>query len=109
VRDHGRSGDGRETAVDVMSPLDSAFLRLEDRHTSLHIASIAIFDGPPPSYEEIAALLRAKLPLLPRYRQCVREVPLWLGQTFWVDDRHFSLQEIADRNIARYGLLPQEA
>ena len=85
-----------------MSPLDSAFLRLEDRRTSLHIASIAIFDGPPPSYEEIASLFRAKLPLLPRYRQCVREVPLWLGQPFWVDDLHFSL-----RNHLRHTALPR--
>ena len=46
------NGDG----MDVMSPLDSAFLRLEHRETSLHIASIGVFEGPPPVFEEIAAL-----------------------------------------------------
>jgi len=77
--------------VEVMSPLDSAFLRLEDRHTSLHIASIAIFDGPPPTYQEVTALFVAKLPKLPRYRQRVREVPLQLGRPVWVEDPKFSL------------------
>ncbi|HEY8674519.1 MAG TPA: wax ester/triacylglycerol synthase domain-containing protein, partial [Candidatus Dormibacteraeota bacterium] len=85
-----------------MSPLDSAFLRLEDRHTSLHIASIAVFDGPPPTYEEIAALFVAKLPMLPRYRQRVREVPLQLGRPVWVDDPQFSL-----RNHLRHTALPR--
>ncbi len=88
--------------MEVMSPLDSAFLRLEDRHTSLHIASIAVFDGPPPTYEEIAALFVAKLPMLPRYRQRVREVPLQLGRPVWVDDPQFSL-----RNHLRHTALPR--
>lgn len=78
--------------VEVMSPLDSAFLRLEDRHTSLHIASVAIFDGPPPSYAEVHAAYTSKLHLVPRYRQRVREVPFRLGRPVWVDDPHFSLR-----------------
>jgi diacylglycerol O-acyltransferase / wax synthase len=79
--------------MDVMSPLDSSFLRLENRNTSLHIASIAIFDGPPPGYDEMADLFTQKLPLLPRYRQRVREAPLWLGRPSWVDDPRFDLFE----------------
>jgi WS/DGAT/MGAT family acyltransferase len=79
--------------VQPLSPLDSAFLRLEDRHTSLHIASVAIFDGPPPTYAEIEALFAAKLPLLPRYRQVVREAPLWLGAPTWVDCANFALSD----------------
>jgi hypothetical protein len=39
--------------MEVLSPLDAAFLRLEDRTSSLHIASLAVFDGPPPSYDEL--------------------------------------------------------
>jgi WS/DGAT/MGAT family acyltransferase len=77
--------------VQLMSPLDSAFLRLEGPHTSLHIASIALFDGPAPSYEEIAALLVGKLSSLPRYRQRYREIPLRLGQPVWIDDPTFDL------------------
>ena len=78
--------------MEVMSPLDAAFLRLEDRSTSLHIASVAIFDGPPPTYAEIHAAYRSKLHLVPRYRQRVAEVPLHLGRPVWVDDPHFSLR-----------------
>jgi WS/DGAT/MGAT family acyltransferase len=78
--------------VEVLSPLDAAFLRLEDRSTSLHIASVAIFDGPPPAYEDMYAAFEAKLHLVPRYRQRVREVPLRLGRPVWVDDPHFSLR-----------------
>jgi hypothetical protein len=59
--------------VEVMSPLDSAFLRLEDRHTSLNIASIAIFDGPAPTPREIAAVFDSKLILLPRFRQRIED------------------------------------
>ncbi|MDT4926664.1 MAG: diacylglycerol O-acyltransferase / wax synthase [Pseudonocardiales bacterium] len=77
--------------MEVMSPLDSAFLRLEDRHTSLHIASIAIFDGPAPSTREMVAVFEGKLPLLPRFRQRVCEVPLHLGQPVWIEDPTFSL------------------
>jgi diacylglycerol O-acyltransferase len=78
--------------MEVMSPLDAAFLRLEDRNTSLHIASVAVFDGPPPSYAEMHAAFQSKLHLVPRYRQRVREVPLRLGRPVWVDDPHFSLR-----------------
>ena len=78
--------------MEVMSPLDAAFLRIEDRHTSLHIASLAIFDGPPPSYEQVHRAFLSKLHLVPRYRQRVVEVPLRLGRPVWVDDTHFSLR-----------------
>jgi diacylglycerol O-acyltransferase / wax synthase len=77
--------------VEVMSPLDSAFLRIEDRHTQLHIGSVAVFEGPPPAFPELLRLFAAKLHLVPRYRQRVQEVPLELGRPVWVDDPHFRL------------------
>ena len=77
--------------MDTLSPLDSAFLRLETGKTSLHIASVAIFDGPPPGYDQIASLFESRLPLLQRYRQVVREAPLRLGRPLWVDDPRFRL------------------
>lgn len=78
--------------MEVMSPLDSAFLRLETSRTSLHIASIAIFEGPPPGHDEILALFRRKLGGLPRYCQRIREVPLWMGRPVWVDDPQLDLR-----------------
>ena len=34
---------------------------------------------------------RRKLPLVPRYRQRVRFLPLDVGRPVWVDDEHFNL------------------
>ena len=51
-----------------MSPLDAAFLQAEDEEpgVSLAIASIAVFEGPAPGQQEFAAVLRRRLPLIPR-------------------------------------------
>ncbi len=74
-----------------MNPLDATFLHIEDGTTHMHIASCAIFEGPPPPYEELVRLFESKLPLVPRYRQRVRFVPLDLGRPVWVDDPHFNI------------------
>jgi diacylglycerol O-acyltransferase / wax synthase len=77
--------------MDRMSPLDATFLHVEDGITHMHIASCAIFEGPPPAYDDLYALIAGKLPLIPRYRQRVRFVPGALGRPVWVDDPHFNL------------------
>jgi len=74
-----------------MSPLDASFLHIENDHNHMHIGSVAVFEGPPPAYAEIRAMVEGKLPLVPRYRQTVRPVPLGLGRPVWVDDPHFYL------------------
>ncbi len=76
---------------DRLSPLDSSFLHLEDRVNQLHIGSIAIFEGPEPPFEEFVAMVAGKLPLVPRYRQVVLEVPLDIGRPVWVDDPDFNI------------------
>ncbi|MGW4394077.1 wax ester/triacylglycerol synthase family O-acyltransferase [Amycolatopsis nivea] len=79
--------------MERLSPLDAAFLAIEDEdpHASLAIASLAIAAGPAPSQEEFAAAVTAGLPRIPRYRQKVRRVPLDLGAPAWVDDDAFDL------------------
>ena len=57
----------------------------------MHIGSVAIFEGPAPSYDDVRAMVESKLSLVPRYRQKVRFVPLGLGRPVWVDDPHFNL------------------
>jgi diacylglycerol O-acyltransferase len=81
--------------MERMGPLDAAFLQGEDEEpgVSLAIASIAVFEGPAPSTEEFATHLAGRLPLIPRYRQKVREVPLDLGPPVWVDDPDFRLED----------------
>lgn len=75
----------------TMSPLDASFLHIEDGVTHMHIGSVGIFEGPAPGPEEVPAAITARLPLVPRYRQKVRFVPLALGRPTWVDDPHFNL------------------
>ena len=58
--------------MDRMSPTDASFLHIEDGVNHMHIASVAVFEGPPPPYEELVAMVAGKLPLVPRYRQRVR-------------------------------------
>jgi diacylglycerol O-acyltransferase / wax synthase len=77
--------------VDRMSATDAGFYYAESENTPLHVGSVAVFEGPAPSYGDLVRLLLAKLPQVPRYRQRVREVPLGLGRPMWVDDPHFQI------------------
>jgi WS/DGAT/MGAT family acyltransferase len=77
--------------MDRLSPLDTSFLHVEDDVSHMHIASVGIFEGPPPPFEEVLRVVGAKLALVPRYRQVVRFVPLDLGRPVWVDDPHFAI------------------
>ncbi|MDQ2727700.1 MAG: wax ester/triacylglycerol synthase family O-acyltransferase [Actinomycetota bacterium] len=75
-----------------LSPLDSSFLHIEDASSPMHIASIAIFEGPPPEFTDVVTMVASKLSQVPRYRQKVRFVPFELNRPVWVDDVHFNLE-----------------
>lgn len=79
-------------AVARMSPQDVSFLHMEDDVSHMHIGSIAIFEGPSPGYDKVLAMVVGKLPLVPRYRQVIRTVPLDLGRPVWTDDPHFNIE-----------------
>jgi WS/DGAT/MGAT family acyltransferase len=79
-------------STDRLSPQDASFLHLEDDVSHMHIASVAIFEGPPPLFTDVVAMVDAKLGLVPRYRQVVRFVPFDLGRPVWVDDPHFNIE-----------------
>jgi len=78
--------------VDRLSPLDASFLHIEDSVSHMHIASVGIFEGPEPAFEDIVAMIESKLSLVPRYRRVIRHVPLQLGRPVWVDDPHFNIE-----------------
>jgi diacylglycerol O-acyltransferase len=80
--------------MDRLNPLDAVFVDAEDAnpHTSMAIASIAIFEGPVPSHEEFLAHMAGRLARVPRYRQKLRTVPFRLGRPVWVDDPDFDLR-----------------
>jgi diacylglycerol O-acyltransferase len=77
--------------MDRMSPQDASFLHVENDVNHMHIASVAIFEGPPPRTEQIVEMVESKLHRVPRYRQRVRFVPLEAGRPVWVDDPHFNI------------------
>jgi WS/DGAT/MGAT family acyltransferase len=80
--------------VEVLNPLDASFVDAEDQdqHTSFAIASIAVFEGPAPAYEEFLAAIAGRLPLVPIYRRKLRKVPFSLGPPVWVDDPDFDIR-----------------
>jgi len=74
-----------------MNALGAEFLHVEDGTVHMHLGAACVFDGRPPSLDEIEALTASKLERIPRYRQRVRSVPLELGRPVWADDPHFDL------------------
>ncbi|MEV0067996.1 MULTISPECIES: wax ester/triacylglycerol synthase family O-acyltransferase [unclassified Amycolatopsis] len=77
--------------MERLSPLDAAFLEIEDEdpHATLAIASLAILAGPAPAQDEFAAAITSRLPGVPRCHQKIRRVPFDLGPPVWVDDEAF--------------------
>ena len=88
---HEPSSAAMHVPSDRMGPLDASFWHLEDAHASLHIAGIAVFEGPVPAQAEIIEHFRRRLHLVPRYRQKMRTVPFNLDRPVWVDDPAFEL------------------
>src|SRR3978361_1540281 len=74
-----------------MSPIDSSFLHIENATTPMHIGGVSIFEGPPPPFEQLRAMVQGKLGLVPRSRRRGLFVPLAAGPPIWVDDPHLSL------------------
>jgi diacylglycerol O-acyltransferase len=77
---------------DRISALDASFLHLEKAGERLHVASVTIFGGPPPTWDELREHVEARLHLVPRFRQRLAEVPFDQGRPVWVDDPHFNLR-----------------
>jgi diacylglycerol O-acyltransferase len=77
---------------DRLTALDSSFLHLEDASSHMHVASVTIFEGPPPTYGEFLEHIEGRLSLVPRFRQKLRSVPFNQGRPVWVDDPHFNLE-----------------
>src|ERR1700722_15086307 len=76
---------------DRLTGLDSAFLHLEDGGSAhMHVASVMVFEGQAPAYEEFVEHILSRLHLVPRYRQRLAFVPLGQGRPVWTDDPHFN-------------------
>ncbi len=79
---------------DRLSPLDASFLFAEHRTAAMHVGAVMTFAPPergPLDLDALVELIGRRLPLVPRYRQKVRDVPGHLGLPVWVDDPGFDL------------------
>ena len=79
-------------ASDRLTALDTSFLHLEDGASHMHVASVMLFEGSPPPYNELLDAIERRLHLVPRYRQRLAFVPLGQGRPKWVDDPHLNLR-----------------
>ena len=76
---------------DRLSAVDASFLHQERQASHMHVGALVIFDGPPPSREEFAEQIEARLHRVPRYRQKLAFPRFEMGRPFWVDDPRFNL------------------
>lgn len=77
--------------LDRLSSVDAGFLHQEDGGAHMHIGGLGVFEGPAPSGAEFRTHLAGRLPLVPRYRQRLVEMPLGTGRPLWADDPTFRL------------------
>ena len=77
-------------AEDRLTGLDASFLHIESDTSHMHVAGVMLFEGSPPSRDDLVEALDRKLHLVPRYRQKLAFVPLAQGRPRWVDDPHFN-------------------
>src|SRR5258708_12354504 len=75
--------------MERMSTLDAGFFFAEHANAPMHLGALAVFEGPAPSYQQLAGLYAAKLSRVPRYRQVVQTAPLQIFRPAWVDDEPF--------------------
>jgi diacylglycerol O-acyltransferase / wax synthase len=81
------------TLVERLTALDASFLYLEDPDTPMHVGGVFVLESPSGEldHESLLELVQARLPLVPRYRQRVLEVPGHLANPVWVEDPDFDI------------------
>ena len=77
--------------MDRLTSVDASFLTNESSTSHMHIGGVTIFEGPPPSYDDLLDHISGRLHLVPRYRQKLAVPPVETGRPFWVDDPQFNL------------------
>jgi len=80
-----------------LSGQDAMFVHAELEGMPQHIGGVSIFDqstapGGLVRFKDILALLQSRVHLSPIFRRKLVNVPLGLGQPYWVDDPHFDLE-----------------
>jgi WS/DGAT/MGAT family acyltransferase len=78
--------------MDRLTAVDASFLSNEKDEAHMHVGGVLIFEGPPPSYEDLLEHINSRMHLVPRFRQKLAFPPLESGRPFWVDDPSFNLE-----------------
>jgi diacylglycerol O-acyltransferase len=81
-----------QTHMERLSSIDASFLTQESSASHMHVGAILIFEGPPPSYEDLLEQISSRLQRVPRYRQKLVFPPIQMGRPLWVDDPCFNLE-----------------
>jgi diacylglycerol O-acyltransferase / wax synthase len=84
--------------VERLTALDASFLYLEGPDTPMHVGGVLVLEMPPGGVESLEELVEARLPLVPRYRQRVLQVPGHLANPVWADDPDFDVAYHVRRN-----------
>ena len=77
---------------DRLTAVDASFVAQEGPVSHMHIGAVMIFDGPAPAYDDLADHIRARLHLVPRFRQKLAFPPVETGRPLWIDDPSFNLE-----------------
>ena len=80
-----------------LGAMDSVFLNLEEAHLPMHVGGLLVFETEPetpgrPGVDGIFETIESRLPLLPRCRQKLVDVPFGLSRPVWVDDPDFDIR-----------------
>src|SRR6185295_18173735 len=78
--------------MDRLSSVDVSFLTNESSSSHMHVGAIMIFEGPPPTYEDLLEHVQSRLHLVPRFRQKLAYPPAQTGRPFWIDDPTFNIE-----------------
>jgi WS/DGAT/MGAT family acyltransferase len=74
-----------------LTTLDASYLYLEDAGAPVHVSGVLVLEPVEGGLEALAELVEARLPLVPRYRQRVVQVPGRLANPVWADDPDFDV------------------
>lgn len=79
--------------MERFNALDAALLAVDDAAAPMHIGSVAVFEGPPPTFDEVRTFVERKVQLVSRCRQRVLVPSGPFGRPLWIDDDAFDVDD----------------
>ena len=83
---------------DRLTALDASFLHMERLEYPMHVGAVSVLEGAHFFDEnghfrigEMRDLVQSRLPLLPRFRRRLMNVPYDQGRPIWIDDDNFDI------------------